>query len=146
MIGTAFSTYLYLFSFHQKWQLYNMSMFFPELVIHCVKSTRIQTKMHARRYHSVPPTSLSPPAGTGSRPPLKCADTSSEPVPAYTRAPPDQCRGKQCVVILLRWLIVNRLDNRGYYSRTTFWRGESRCTEGPKWRKYRKLQTDAIFL
>ena len=69
------------------------------------------------------------PAATGSRPPLNCAATSGAPVTAWVRAPPHQCWCKQGVGILLGWLIVNRLDNRGYYSRTTFWRGECRYIE-----------------
>ena len=75
------------------------------------------------------PTSLSPPAATGSRPPLKCGDTSSQLVPSCCTESATQREGKQRVVILLNWLIVNRLNNRGYYSRTTFWRGECRYIE-----------------
>ena len=51
-------------------------------------------------------------------------DTSSEPVAAS-----NQPRVDQRVVILLSNLIENKLDNRGYNSWTTSWRGESRSTE-----------------
>ena len=84
---------------------------------------------HSRRDDSVPLTSLSPPAATGCRPPVNCAYTSGALVTAWSRAPTHQHRGKQRVGILLRWLIVNRLDTRGYSSWTTFWRGECRCIE-----------------
>ena len=80
-------------------------------------------------FNSVLLTYLSPLAATGCWPPINCADTSGAPVTACTSAPPHQREGQQRVVILLSWLIVNRLDNREYYSLTTSWRGESRRTE-----------------
>ena len=74
-------------------------------------------------------TYLSPLAATGCQPPINCAHTSGAPVTAYASAPPHQREGQQRVVILSSWLIVNRLDNREYYSLTTSRRGESRRTE-----------------
>ena len=84
-------------------------------------------------FNSVLLTYLSPPAATGCRPPLKCGDTSSQLVPSCCTESANQREGKQRVVILLNWLIVNCLDTRGYYSRTTFWRGECRYIE---WEAY----------
>ena len=82
-------------------------------------------------FNSVLLTYLSPLAATGCRPPLKCTATIGAPVTACDAPPPHQRDLKQRVGILLCWLIVNRLDNRGYYSRTTFWRGECRYIESP---------------
>ena len=63
-----------------------------------------------------------------------CTDTSSELVTAWVTATSNQRKGKQQVGILLLSFIENRLDNRGYYSKTTFWRGESQRTEWAKCR------------
>ena len=58
-------------------------------------------KTHSRRDDSVPLTSLSPPAATGSRLPINCAYTRGALVTAWCRAPTHQRRGKQRVGILL---------------------------------------------
>ena len=61
--------------------------------------------------------------------PFVVLNTSSEPVSACATSPSYQHKADRCIVIILSWLIVNRLDTRGYYSRTIFFRRESRSTE-----------------
>ena len=72
-------------------------------------------------------TSLWTSAATWCQLSLICAETSSELVTAWATVLYNQRKADQCVDILLRLLIENRLDNRGYSH--TLWRRESQGTE-----------------